>query len=195
VSLVSLADVKAHLNLTGTSYDTELQAFTDAAEMIVESHIGRPLAVRTVTDEPHSVYGRYELPLRQVPCACTSCMATRTLTVTGVTYNGAALDAGQWLLRADTGLLYRLTGITPWYTLYPNGILVTYTTGYTTAPAWLRMAILRLIEAMWQRSQLAPHPAFGGNGGGGFDDGAPTTQHVLTYATQAIIDPHSSGGF
>ena len=47
-ALLSLADAKAHLNITTTTYDDELREYLEAATEIVESYVG-PVVTRSHT--------------------------------------------------------------------------------------------------------------------------------------------------
>ena len=185
-ALVTLAELQAHLNNTDSGSASDLQYTLDNALSNIESELGRPLATRAVT-EYHTGFGVMSLTLRQMPCPCSACQPYRSVTITSVTLNGATLDSSLYRLRADTGLLYRNSGLVPWYTVYPDGIVVVYSTGYTTSPPWLRQAVLLEARRLWEarRGRSARQQVYTG-------PDAPVVQDV---SVKRILDGHRISGF
>lgn len=195
--LVSLADAKAHLNQTGsvTTNDGELLAMLGAVTDAVESHLGRPVRRKVVTDR-FSGACRPSLNLRSVPCPCTTCQPYRVLTVTSVLEDGQTLDpATDYTLSLNAGVLYRgaVTAAWLWSDRSRENVQVTYTTGYTGTPPWARLAVLRAIENTWTRSQQRPHPAYGQGSDSEFEPSGMA--YTLPYAVEALLRPHRSPGF
>lgn len=194
MGLVSLADVKRHLNLptSRTVDDDELLFLTSGVTDAVESHVGRPIRRQTVTDV-FSV-GAGPLILRKTPCPCVVCSPHRLLQVLYVGEDGIEVTASNYRLDSARSLLYRDSLGSSWSTLSLQNVSVTYVAGYTTTPPWARQAVLRAIEGLWQTSQQSPHPALGQDATGA-PDWAVAQSFMLPYAVQSILNPHRSSGF
>lgn len=170
MSVVLLADVKTHQNITTTANDTELQAFIDAAEAAIGKRVG-PLATvaRTVRVAP------YPKALR-VPSPAAS--------LTSVTdYAGTAVTLTDLRLDSDAGLISYLDGRSmsgAWYD-------VTYAHGYATCPADLKLAVKEQVRHLWttQRGGGAKRP-----GSGQADNVVPGSAHTLPYRVIELIDPY-----
>lgn len=134
--LVSLADVKAHLNIsaTDTTYDEELRNAIEVASDVAESYAG-VMARKTVT-EIHSSSGGCAVVLRRPP----------VLSVTSVTENGTDVAASGYSL-SDTGILYRVSGYsdTAWLA-GRNNITITYVAGVTVIPPSVLDAVKDLVR-------------------------------------------------
>lgn len=188
--IVSLADLRAHLNWPsskGTEDDDELEALAASCEDIIESYLGRPARTAQVAETHYG--GKNALLLQRTPCPCTTCSAYRVLTITSVVEDGAALDSTQWTLDSASGLLYRGTTIAQaWTSITPAAIVVTYSAGYSTPPPWLTMAVKRLVEHLWTKSQQARHGR-----SSAMESGVPT--YLLPYMVQSILNPHRDPGW
>lgn len=179
--------VRAHQQLWDTSKIAALNGFLLQAIEVVQGAVGRPGPVVTILERHLAADGDdYPLILSHVPCPCGICAPTATLTVTGITRDdGVATTPADW--RINGGILYPKTAI--------SGCVeygVTYTTGYTAPPQWMRLAILRMVEHLWQQTQQAPHPAFGS---GSSDEGSPSAlSYLMPYQVESLIDPHKPLG-
>lgn len=188
--IVSLAEVKTHLNIDAgvVRYDDELAVLLDDALGILEAETGRPLAVRSlVQSEPCPDLPR--VVLDAVPCPCVTCRAHVSMTVTGVGVGGVPVDVVDW--RLDGPVVSWRAGAGGSAATYATAsVIVTYTAGYATTPPWLRLAVLRLVEHLWQKTQQAPHPALG-QVGGGYDESQPSPlSYLLPYQVASLIDRH-----
>jgi hypothetical protein len=191
--VVPLADLRAHLNWPiskGTADDDELLAMAEACVDTLEGYLSRP--VRTAAGvERHSV-GNPALLLRRNPCPCMVCMAYRTITITSVVEDGTTLTAADYTLDPEAGLLWRgTTAGYPWISLTPAGVVVTYTAGYTTPPPWVVMAVKRLVEHLWTRSQQSRHSRSGSEAA----EAAPVPTYLLPYMVQSLLTPHQAPGW
>lgn len=92
MSIVSLAEVKTYLGLTGTQDDQLLSSLIGAAEAKMERDTGRAFAYSSNTTRTYSSDGNASITVRDLPANGSN---TRT-----VTLNGASLGNGQgyWLL-------------------------------------------------------------------------------------------------
>lgn len=90
--IVSLAEVKTYLGLTGTQDDQLISTCITAAEGRIEHDTGRVFAYSSNTTRTYSTEGQASIVIRDVPSS-----ASNTATVT---INGAVLTsgAGFWLL-------------------------------------------------------------------------------------------------
>lgn len=64
-ALISLADAKAHLNITSTNSDDELREYLEAVTEVVESYVG-PIVRRTKTARVHGGHTTITLPDTQI---------------------------------------------------------------------------------------------------------------------------------
>lgn len=151
---VTLAEAKTHLNITASTYDVELQAFVDRATAAAETHLGHPIVVATVTESHDG--GSEAVRLRRVP------EYPGVVAVTGVTEDGAAVSASGYTVNTAAGLLYRVTGT--WASGRQN-VAVTYTSGYSTVPADLKLAVLEMVRHLWktQRGGMDGRNPLGGD--------------------------------
>ena len=137
MSVLTLADAKIHLNITGTTSDTELQAVIDAAEAAIGQVVGS-LTPTTIT--------------RRIPGASLTLVlpVTPVISLTSVTPVGAsAVTIGDLYLDTALGIVrYDLTQRPfpyPWYT-------VVYQAGWDTdtVPDDLLSAIKELVRHFWK---------------------------------------------
>lgn len=152
MAIITLADAKAHLNLTRTETDTLLQQVLDDAHDICERRTGQVWTSRTVTAETRNGDGTSRLQLRWSPVTA----------VASVTESGTALTAGtDYVLEAETGILWRgtTTAAAAWESGRQN-VVVTYTTGPIggTVPGHIRRGLFYLVEHIWDTRR-------GGSGG------------------------------
>jgi hypothetical protein len=149
-AIVSLAEVKAHLNLTSTTDDEELRAAALAASAWVESKIG-PVARRT------QVETLYPTPAGTL--FLTHAPVISVTTIAGAYGYTAGYDPLLAYLDSDAGVLHAGIGRTFGY--YP--LTVTYVAGRAVVPAPIRWATLEYVAWLWdtQRgpAQLSPAQA------------------------------------
>lgn len=140
---VTLADVKAHLNITSNTSDGELQSMLDAALDACERYSRRPLVARTETDE--FVFptgnGRF-LTLTRAGVA----------NVTEVLEAGEPVDSSRYVVMKSAGVLSRTDGL--WR--FPVSVTYTTTGAYGELPS-VRLAVLELVRHLW-RTQRGSMP-------------------------------------
>lgn len=160
MSLVTLAEAKAHLNMPAadTTFDSELQGFIDMAQPLIENICG-PIVTRSVTEWHDGGTGsRFLLVLRQRPVISITSITEYVGNVGQVLTPAASPDlAGNlsYTLEPETGTISRRVGAG---TVYPfawgeQNISVVYTAGYASTPANVRLAALELIRHLWQSTQ------------------------------------------
>lgn len=174
--VVSLADLKAHLNITTTTDDEELRFTLAVATEAAERYCNRPLRRKTVV-ETHDGFEDV-LSLWQAPA----------ISVTTVVENGVTLTATDYVLNASAGLLYRGTSLSDmdWYG-GTQGVVVTYVAGYTSPPLVAQQAVKELARHLWDSQRGAVGlPSVGGS-----EDpiGWGMTSFSIPYRVRELLDP------
>lgn len=150
--IVSLADAKAHLNITDSSSDSELAGFISAATGPVEQYVGAVIN-RTVTETFDG--GRPNVLLSHLPVA----------SITSVVDGGATLTADDYEVATDSGVLYRVAGSgLSAFTAGVRSVVAVYVAGQAAAiaavPGHIRMAALIIIQHLWETQRPAAQGAF-----------------------------------
>ncbi len=138
--VISLADVRAHLNITDTSSDDELRRIVDVASATGESWTGRVFGRRTCVDVVSGA-GPY-LALKSCP----------VISVSAVVENGTTVPATGWALTSpEGGVLSRVSG---WSALEwargAGNVTVTYVAGYQVQPSTDVQGALEMARHLWQ---------------------------------------------
>jgi hypothetical protein len=169
MSVLSLAEAKTHLNITGTVSDAELQGFIDAAESVVAERCG-PLEPTDVTDRIVARNGRSIL-LSVAP----------VISVTSVTASDSSTVNPADLTVTEAGVVSYTDGLTPFgCTTYT----VTYQAGRWTLPAALLMAVKEELRHLWKTQR-------GGSarpGAGADQQQAPG--YLVPYMVAELIEPY-----
>lgn len=140
IPVVSLADVREHLNITTRDSDDELRRHIDVASYAGTKLTGRVFGRRTQVDTLDGGQSGLALSLRPV------------LTVTSVTEHGVAVPSTGWRMSSrDGGVIERVNGYDPisWRPGSGN-IVVTYIAGYTSQPATDVQGTLEMVRHLWQ---------------------------------------------
>lgn len=135
MSLCSLAEVKLQLNITDTTFDTELQAYIDGVKAPIEQLVG-PVEQRTVT-ERH--WNGPALALRQRPVISVTSIVPLFTDGTAVNVTDTTTDLKSGIVVYKDGSCF--TG-GPWD--------VTYQAGYTTVPANVNLAARITVQHVWE---------------------------------------------
>ena len=166
-ALVTLDEVKAHLNKTDFNDDLELQGFIDAATPLVENMAG-PVIPRTVTE--YYSGGTTTITLNSQPVqSVTSIVETYGQT----NYNLTQVTLGQGM----TGFAFTLDPLTgrivrraynaeAMFPVGTNNVQVVYVAGRDSVPANVRLATLMLVQHLWTTSQMnrnGGRPTLGGD--------------------------------
>jgi hypothetical protein len=168
VAVLTLNEAKAHLNITSTTQDDELQTFMAAAEAAIERRIG-PLVATSVT---RRVFGGDSYALPVYPA----------LSVTSVTpVGGTALPLDGIYVGPDgvlTGAGYAPTA----------GYDVTYQAGHAATaadvPADLRLAILEMVRHLWESQRRSR----------GQVTDVPGSAHAFPYRVEELLAPYVQFG-
>jgi len=169
-ALLSLADAKAHLNITTSTYDDELRQYLEAATEIVESYVG-PVVSRTYT---RRVCGyRREIPLPH----------TQINTVTAITLvsDGSALTLSGLSVDSQAGIISYKNG--GWF---PYGDLdVTYTVGRSFVKANWTLAAKIIVKHNWE-TQLGNLPSIQGDSPGYVVSG---NGYLVPFRAVSLLEP------
>jgi len=165
MSVLTLAEVKTHLNITVATYDAELQTFIDACESLVADKTG-PLTSVATTERVSG--GGTGLVLRATPVVSL----TSVTPVNGSAYSLTLLDVDK-----SAGVIEWLSGARFQTGKYD----VVFQSGRATMPDGLRLAIKDLIRDNWVHSQRGPRRPGG-------DEPAPWAAVTFSPAvTQKLI--------
>jgi len=170
--IVSLADVRARLNLTSTANDEELRDYIDAATDFIEARIG-PVVRRTITETVTPSGG--VLWLRNP-------IAKPTAVVAAYGSPGTYDVAGMYLDSAGTVSYGYTTGT--WFT-YP--VTVTYLAGMTIVPSLIRQAAMNYVAWCWESQRGPSGSPF--QGGDDLAVGAPAT---VPYKILQALEPYTA---
>jgi hypothetical protein len=170
-SVLSLADAKAHLNITSTTQDDELREYLESATAVIEEYVG-PIVRRTHTRQVTGGRQAINLPHTQV------------LEVTAVDYarDGAeAIAAADVLVNTDAGVITRVDcGYLPY-----GELAITYTVGRSyVKPNWT-LAAKMIVAHNWE-SQLGNLPSIQGDDPGYVVSGSG---YLVPYRALALLHP------
>ena len=153
--MITLAELKAYLSITVSTYDTFLTNLISLAIGRLEGVAGRSLGLATYTNEVLEVEGSsfnaedfVGLKINQ-PVVAVKLKNYPVATLTSVTLDGDALTSGEdFYLRADEGILLFYSDISS----YGDKLLATYTAGYSdsTAPDGLKWILYEMCKIMFQ---------------------------------------------
>lgn len=178
MSVLDLASAKAYLNITNGQQDVEVQAFIDAAEVVLTRHCG-PLTSTAVTARVRG--GSTSLMLPTAPA----------LTLTSVTpVNGTAITLTDLYLHTRAGMVTYNSGAGFYARFYD----VVYNAGRSTCPADLLLADKELLRHMWQ-TQRGPTRRPGSQPSEGTSNTVPGAAYLLPFRVSELIAPHLQPGF
>lgn len=151
--IVSLADMKTHLNITSTTDDEELRFMISVATNIAENYCNRALTRQTVVETRDG--GGTSIILFQPP----------VLSISSIVENTTTLAASDYTTDLASGIVYRGSQIArlPFFPGRQN-ITVTYVAGYTNPPPMAQHTVKEIVRWLWQTSQQGPRPGFGQSG-------------------------------
>lgn len=170
--IVSLAQVKKQLNITGTADDDELSDYVDAATDVVEDITG-PMTLQTFTQTIHADGATFTLPNLPVVAitAIVSAQAGYGWTIPLI----SDLTVEPW-----TGRVYRsVIGSAFW-----GPLKVTYTAGRGTVPAAVNVAARIIVAHLWRTQHNVT------SGRPGFDDQPqPGMAYAIPSRAVELLEP------
>lgn len=171
--LVTLADTKTFLNISGTQYDAELPGFITTASDMIESRIGPVVGAPTFDEFYDGGHGSTtQIVLRHSPVVAITTI-TEAYTVSWVKtlqpqpLDGTSTDSSGYGYTVDlqNGLITRrAAGMVSPFAAGKRNIHVVYTAGYAAIPPELVTAGKILVKHLWEaRRGGAKRPGLGGN--------------------------------
>lgn len=189
ISIVSLDEVKAHLNIpaTNTELDEELRRFVDAATDLAENYVGCVLGRQTFTNEYYD--GNTDIIRLRNP---------RALQITSVYENGQLISSdnysldptGQRLSRITTGSIAGPNYFGIWAP-GANSVKISYVSGFINPPAAAKQGVLELVRHLWQTQRGAMNVLTRNQSG---DDFYPTATYSLPRRCMELLDQMSLPG-
>lgn len=138
----TVADLKTFAGITAATDDALLAAIIARVTGSMQKYMGRTIVETTYTAELHSLaYGTPQLVLDHRPI----------VSVSEVRESGTVVSAADYVLVADSGILYRETG-------WPSGtfhLAVDYTAGYASVPDALQGACIQQSRYVWTQAKNA----------------------------------------
>lgn len=189
ISIVSLDEVKAHLNIpaANTDLDEELRRFVDAATDLAENYVGCVLGRQTFTNEYYD--GNTDIIRLRNP---------RALQITSVYENGQLISSdnysldptGQRLSRITTGSIAGPNYFGIWAP-GANSVKISYVSGFINPPAAAKQGVLELVRHLWQTQRGAMNVLTRNQSG---DDFYPTATYSLPRRCMELLDQMSLPG-
>ena len=187
LGIVSLDEVKDHLNITTTNQDDEIRRFIDAAQDLAESYVGCVLGRQTFTSEKYD--GNTDIIRLRNP---------KAISITSVYENGNLLDSSAYVLD-PTG--QRISRVAEGSISGPNyfgiwapgaqNILISYVAGFTVPPPSAKQGVLEVVRHLWQ-TQRGSTSVMGRTQSG--DDYYSTPTYSLPRRAMELLDPVSLPG-
>ncbi len=176
MSVLGLNDVKAHLNISATTTDGEIQSMIEAAEAAIARRVG-PLEPTIVTTTV-SGSGAVTLPVYPVLSLTTITDAVGT----SIPLMGVTVDLAAGVVSGSSG-----DG------LGSSTYTITYSAGRMTVPADLKLAVKELVRHLWTTQR---NPAiFPGSSLTDGPESQPGAGYLMPYRVQELIAPHVQFGF
>ncbi|MBO4272387.1 hypothetical protein [Microbispora triticiradicis] len=144
-AIVSLADARAHLNLTSATDDAELMEMIRAVTVVVERHAGAILR-RPYTEEHR---GGYAIALQHTPVVSIT-------STEGALPGVPVLDPADLTVDSVSGVARQSSG--QWIA---GPLRVTYVAGRAEVPPNVRLAALIILQHLWESQRGTAVPAFG----------------------------------
>ena len=177
MALLTLAEAKAQLDITGTAEDVELQAYIEALTAAIERHVG-PVETRQFAE---TVEGRSA-------CLCLSNIPVVALvSVVPAVDTGDPLDLSSLVLDGATGIV-RYRGGSFAGTLWR----ATYTAGRGAVPPTINLAARILLQHLW-RTQYGASRGLSGIGGGedfSVTEPAPGWGYAIPNRVLQLLEPY-----
>lgn len=183
ISIVSLDEVKQHLNFSTDNYgqDEELRRFVDAATDLSENYVGCVLGRKVITDELYD--GNTDSIRLRNP---------RAISITSVVENSATIPAagyaldytGQRITRITTN---SVTGPNYFGIFSPgiNNIKISYVAGFINPPAAAKQGVLEVVRHLWQTQRGAANVITRNQTG---DDFMPGSTFSLPRRCMELLD-------
>ncbi|MFC7892686.1 head-tail connector protein [Streptomyces sp. NPDC057381] len=177
MALLTLAEAKAQLNITGDSDDTELTAYIEAVGPVIERFVGpvEPKEIVETHDVPSD--GGRLLVLRRLPVMSLT-------SVVPVLTGGAAYNVSTLVLDGDTGVVRRADG--GWLR---GPLTVTYQAGRASVPATINLAARMLVQHLWRTQNAGRGPVLAGGDDFSVSEPIPGFGYAVPNRVLQLLEP------
>ncbi len=187
ISIVSLDEVKSHLNIAVDTQDEEIRRFIDAATDLCQNYVGCILGRETFTNEKYD--GNTDIIRLRNP---------RAISITSVYENGTLIDptqyvvdpTGQRIQRLSMGSLSGPNYFGVWAPGVQN-IVITYVAGFINPPPSAKQGVLEVIRHLWQTQRGSTNVMSRVQAG---DEYASSSTYSLPRRAMELLDPVSLPG-
>ena len=168
MALITLAEAKAHLNITSSATDAEVQSFVTVACELVQGYADRTWDIGSAVESFDG--GGDTILLRQSPIT----------SITSVVVDGTTLAAANYDSDLANGIIRTITPTTEGVA----NVVVTYAVGDASPPALAKHAALETVRHLWatQRGTVARNPMNG-------DEYIPGLAFSLPRRVMELLDP------
>lgn len=172
MAVVSVAQVRSHLNISRVDNDGEIQAFIDAAVAAIGERVG-PLepTAKTVRVRPT---GR----ILRVPAPATTLTSVVDADGVAVSPLGLFMEPASGLISANDGS-----------TFTSGYYVVTYMAGRDPVPADLKLAVMELVRHFWD-TQRGPTRRPGSTASETTANSVPGAAYLLPFRVSELLKPH-----
>lgn len=169
MALVTVSEAKTHLNISVSTFDTELGTFVDVASALVEGYCDRVFELTTSSQLFDGGTDVFVLNVSPVTA------------VTGVTVDGTALDSEQY----ESSIRYGIVRTVEPVAEGTANVSVAYTAGSGTVPALAKHATLETVRHLWETQRGAGRGRPPMNG----DDYTAGMSFSLPRRVMELLDP------
>lgn len=173
MSVVTVPEVKQHLNISTADHDDELQGLIEAAEAAIAQVVG-PLAPTTLTGSARG--GGRTMVLPQAPV-----VSVTTVTPT----DGVALTMGDLYVNAAAGVVEYVSG----ERFADVRHSVEYVAGRATLDADLLLAVKELVRHYWV-TQRGSSARPGSRPPEGYSNTVPGAAYAMPFRVSELLAPH-----
>lgn len=183
--VVSLADIKAHLRITGTNQDSLLSTYLAAAQSQIDGPsgvLGRSVGVQTLelqgikTGDPQAWI---TLPFPPVTA------------ITSVSYGASVtLDPSAYVLGPGAVVRPVSGGAWPWLIGDNRNVLIRYVAGYAILPGALKAAILLAVQNLYALGARDPSLTVDTVFGVGSQQFSANATPVLAQTAEKLLAPY-----
>ncbi len=179
MAAITLAEAKTHLNISVSTYDTELADYILAAEDLASAVLNGPVSTASYTDT-YDGGNQFGIVLRNRP----------VISVQSVTMFGVTVDPTNWHLD-DAGVLWYVIGYYAkggFYTGVGN-VQVSYTAGYSPVPARIKHGVKETLRHLWM-TQRGNSPSQGPD-----DDYDPDSGYAVPRRVRELLESYRKPDF
>jgi hypothetical protein len=175
--ILSLAEAKRQLNITGTSSDEEIRGWIESVTAGIQQFTG--ISIRATFSEEHNApwLGIRSLPLRRTPVISVT-------SVVPVTTGGTSYVTADLHVDRTTGVLRRANG-----GAFFGPQVVTYEAGRTVIPANILSAAKIILQHLWRTQRGSRGPVVGGGDDYQVTEQVPGFGYAIPNRALQLMEP------